>query len=327
MPLPVQRNPPPVEDLTKALQPVMASGLPVDVTMDDIRLLGLRGVVTRSVDPDSRLSRIKALDDLLRRLLAAYPDDVLAGAAQELFGVAPGSRGATLTERRDRAARAAGRSPDHLRKHIEPDHPAGRLAAEPRQPELHPPRTRHSAAAGDLRRHPVSHVRGCHRQGPQRARGSTLAAVGSRLRAPCRGPEDRAAQAVALPTPPSRQPASVSLRRPSRPGIPKSGPCEFSSSSTSTSTGSASPMVRESSVHGRYCGSPVGTIRAKSEEKLLRAGRRDALFDARPIQRVAEAVTCSSGAANSRSVASIKPPVMPYDEIGRLMCLGGHGDL
>lgn len=117
--LPVQRNPPPVEDMAEALQPVMSSGLPVDVALEDMRLLGLRGVVARSADPDSRLSRIKALDDLLRRLLAAYPDDVLAGAAQELFGVAPGSRGTSLTERRERAARAAERSPDHFRKHIE----------------------------------------------------------------------------------------------------------------------------------------------------------------------------------------------------------------
>jgi len=120
MALEVQRDPPPVEDLADALQPVMAGGLPVDPGFDDMRLLGLRGVVARSIDPDSRFSRIKALDDLLRRLLATYPDDVLVGAAQELFGVAPGSRGTTLTERRDRAARAADRSTDHFRKHIEP---------------------------------------------------------------------------------------------------------------------------------------------------------------------------------------------------------------
>jgi len=120
MGLEVQRNPPPVGELADALQPVVASGLPVDSGLDDMRLLGLRGVVARSIDPGSRLSRIKALDDLLRRLLATYPDDVLAGAAQQLFGIAPGSRGTTLTDRRDRAARAADRSTDHLRKHIEP---------------------------------------------------------------------------------------------------------------------------------------------------------------------------------------------------------------
>lgn len=120
MPLEVQRNPPPVEDITAALQPLLADGLPADSRLQDMRLLGLRGVVARSVDPDSRLGRVKALDDLLRRLLATYPDDVLAGAAQALFGVAPGSRGTTLTERRERAARTADRSTDHFRKHIEP---------------------------------------------------------------------------------------------------------------------------------------------------------------------------------------------------------------
>ena len=116
----VQRNPPPVEELVESLSHIVSAGLPVSPTLDDDRLLGLRGVVARSIDASDRLSRVKSLDDLLRRLVTAYPDDVLGDAASQLFGIAPGSRGASLTMRRERAARAAGFSTDHFRKNVEP---------------------------------------------------------------------------------------------------------------------------------------------------------------------------------------------------------------
>lgn len=116
----IQRNPPPVEELADSLSRIVAAGLPVNPNFDDGRLLGLRGVVARSIDSSDRLSRVKSLDDLLRRLVTAYPDDILCDAASQLFGVAVGSRGASLTLRRERAARASGFSVDHFRKNIEP---------------------------------------------------------------------------------------------------------------------------------------------------------------------------------------------------------------
>lgn len=116
----VQRQPPTVEELATALRAVVRTGLPVDPDLDDVRLLGLRGVVARSVDRDARLSRVKALDGLLKKLLVYYPDDVLSEAARVLFGVTPGTRGTTLTERREQAARETGYEADHFRKRIEP---------------------------------------------------------------------------------------------------------------------------------------------------------------------------------------------------------------
>jgi hypothetical protein len=116
----VQIRPPDITELTKALRPVVSAGLPVSTDYGDETLLGLRGVVARAIDPTDRLSRIKALDDLLQRLLVFYPDDELGEAARVLFGMAVGSRGKTLTERRQQAASQANYEADHFRKHIEP---------------------------------------------------------------------------------------------------------------------------------------------------------------------------------------------------------------
>lgn len=115
-----QQRPPDVAELVKALKPVLRNGLPLDPDLDDARLLGLRSVVARAIEPDERLSRVKALDGLLQRLLAYYPDDVLSEAARVLFGLAPGSRGKTLTDRREQAARETGYEAVHFRKRIEP---------------------------------------------------------------------------------------------------------------------------------------------------------------------------------------------------------------
>lgn len=115
-----QRVPPDVHVLVKALRPILRMGLPLDPDFDDPALLGLRGVVARSIDRDERLSRVKALDQLLRKLLAYYPDDVLSEAARVLFGVTPGTRGATLTRRRGQAAEENHYDPDHFRKRVEP---------------------------------------------------------------------------------------------------------------------------------------------------------------------------------------------------------------
>lgn len=106
--------------LIKALRPIVSAGLPVDSECSDDALLGLRGVVARSIDPTDRLNRVKALDDLICRFLAFYPDDELGEAARVLFGMVAGSRGKNLTERRQRAAGQAGYEADHFRKHIEP---------------------------------------------------------------------------------------------------------------------------------------------------------------------------------------------------------------
>lgn len=118
--LDVQRQPPEIAELVAALRPIVQSGLPVPPSMSDSRLLGLRGVVARAVDPSDRLNRVKALDGLLKKALASYPDDALGEPARILFGLAPGSRGTKLTHRRETAAAAASYEMDHFRKRIEP---------------------------------------------------------------------------------------------------------------------------------------------------------------------------------------------------------------
>src|ERR1700760_116516 len=95
--LAVQRNPPEIGELVQALRPILTAGLPVGSRFADLRLLGLRGVVARSIAMDDRLSRVKALEDLIVKLLAFYPDDVLSEGARIVFGAVPGSRGGTIT--------------------------------------------------------------------------------------------------------------------------------------------------------------------------------------------------------------------------------------
>ncbi|SER96051.1 hypothetical protein SAMN05443377_12245 [Propionibacterium cyclohexanicum] len=115
-----QLTPPDVKVIARSLRPIVTAGLPVSPDFSDETLLGLRGVVARSIQPDHRLSRVKALDDLLARLLVNYPDDALGEAARVLFGIAPGSRGLTITRRRERAAELIDREAEHFRKRIEP---------------------------------------------------------------------------------------------------------------------------------------------------------------------------------------------------------------
>lgn len=116
-----QDSPPAVEEIAKALRPIVTAGLPVRPSFADDTLLGLRGVVARSIDPSERLNRIKALDELLARLLVHYQDDELGAAARILFGLAPGTRGMNLTNRRVAAATAIDREAEHFRKRIEPE--------------------------------------------------------------------------------------------------------------------------------------------------------------------------------------------------------------
>ena len=116
----VQQSPPPIEELLPALKKIVRSGLPVPHGFDDEALLGLRGVFARSIDPSDRLSRVKALDGLLRVVLVSLPNDELSEAARVLFGLTPGTRGKTLTDRREQAAREAGFEADHFRKRVEP---------------------------------------------------------------------------------------------------------------------------------------------------------------------------------------------------------------
>lgn len=115
-----QDNPPPVEELVAALKLVIRKGLPLQADFTDIRLLGLRGVVARAINPHDRLGRVKALDELLARLILNMRNDELQKPATLLFGIAAGSRGTLLTIRRERAAQQLSRDVGRFRRAHEP---------------------------------------------------------------------------------------------------------------------------------------------------------------------------------------------------------------
>jgi hypothetical protein len=107
--------------LASRVRGVLRAGLPVSDTAEIDDLLELRGVTARAVEPASRASRVRALDGLLRWQLARFEHPRLAEAARVLFGAARGAGGLTLTERRAKAAAAAGYEVHHFRKRVEPE--------------------------------------------------------------------------------------------------------------------------------------------------------------------------------------------------------------
>ena len=115
-------GPPPLEDLTDALKRMLRKGLPITPDAAPQELVNLRGVRARSIDPNSFVSRVKALNGLVQSLLLGLGVAEEAQALQILFAARPADRGTTLTERRGRAAHAGEWHYDatHFRKRIEP---------------------------------------------------------------------------------------------------------------------------------------------------------------------------------------------------------------
>lgn len=110
---------PPPSTLANDLRALLHTGLPVPSNIDAPALLALPGVAIRAVDSSNAASRARALDGLLRWQLAQIEHE-LADAVRVLFGAAPGTAGTTLTERRTKAAQAAGYEAHHFRKRVEP---------------------------------------------------------------------------------------------------------------------------------------------------------------------------------------------------------------
>ena len=110
------------DELCKALRLVVAEGLPIDDEETAASLLlNLRSVYARAVVPSDPLSRLHALNALLARMIAGLDDADWRQATQILFGLAPGTRGASLTARRRDAASVLSYSPTHFRTDIEVD--------------------------------------------------------------------------------------------------------------------------------------------------------------------------------------------------------------
>jgi hypothetical protein len=107
------------QELAGALTVVVHDGLPITDEPTAGLLLDLKSVYARAVVPSDRLSRLHTLNELLPRLIAGLSDSQYREAAQVLFGLAPGTRGTTLTARRRQAAHLLSYNVDHFRTRIE----------------------------------------------------------------------------------------------------------------------------------------------------------------------------------------------------------------
>ena len=115
----VEEQAPKLGQLEEALSQVMRNGLPVVPDRAPRLLVDLRSVSARSIDPDRYVSRVKALDELLARMLVELGEGPEARALQILFALHASERGLTLTERRKRAAAVFSYDPTHFRKRVE----------------------------------------------------------------------------------------------------------------------------------------------------------------------------------------------------------------
>src|SRR6185312_2440138 len=91
-PLPTAERPPDLDTLVRGLERMVRDGLPATEETADLTLLSLRGVWARSIDPDEILSRVKAINALLRELIPRIPPyrgKDWALAASILFKIAP----------------------------------------------------------------------------------------------------------------------------------------------------------------------------------------------------------------------------------------------
>lgn len=99
---------------------VVRTGLPVRVPKAHSLIFDLSCVTAHAIS-DDLLDLATALDGIIRRILAhnfgGGPD---GEPAYVLFGFAAGTKGMTLTERRERCAGLREVHPDHWRKHLEP---------------------------------------------------------------------------------------------------------------------------------------------------------------------------------------------------------------
>jgi hypothetical protein len=122
-PLPTAERPPGLDILVRGLERVVRDGLPTTEETADPALLSLRGVWARSIDPDDILSRVKALNALLRELIPRVPPyrgKDWAHAASILFKIAPATGQLNLSQRQLRAAQAAPYNADHFRQEVMP---------------------------------------------------------------------------------------------------------------------------------------------------------------------------------------------------------------
>lgn len=109
-----------VTDLQHELGQLLRRGLPATPTTAGMILPRLRSVAARSIHPYDPISRLASLNQLLVRVLVEMDDEEYGTAARILFAIARGTRGTTLTSRRQLAADTLAYEVTHFRKRIEP---------------------------------------------------------------------------------------------------------------------------------------------------------------------------------------------------------------
>jgi len=106
--------------LAGAVRGLLKHGLPARLRDSIGPLLEMRGVIARSVKPEDSMSRLDALNKLLKQTIRRWPREKERAALNVLFGLEKGYASSNLTARRERAAGHTGYGPTHFRKVIEP---------------------------------------------------------------------------------------------------------------------------------------------------------------------------------------------------------------
>ena len=104
----------------QAVKGLLKHGLPARLRDQIDPLLGLSGVIARAVKPEDSLSRLDAMNKLLKQTIRRWPREKERAALNVLFGLEKGYAGSNLTARRERAAGHVDYGPTHFRKAIEP---------------------------------------------------------------------------------------------------------------------------------------------------------------------------------------------------------------
>lgn len=132
------------DDVARSMGQLLANGLPATLTDSVGPLLAMRGVTARSVKPDDDLSRLDALNKLLKQLIRKWPQVKQRQALAAWYGIEKGYSGRTLTDRRERAGQHLGYEVTHLRKVIEPKLIAEFAAVVWQDNLRYTPRTKHA---------------------------------------------------------------------------------------------------------------------------------------------------------------------------------------
>lgn len=106
-------------EVDEAIKGLRANGLPAELSDPVGPLLEMRSVFARSVKAEDSLSRLDALNQLLKQLIRKWPRENERRALAALYGVEKGYTGRTHTVRRQQAAEHMGNEANHFRKYIE----------------------------------------------------------------------------------------------------------------------------------------------------------------------------------------------------------------